>query len=230
MAFNKTSEKDVEAAIQFWLRPENYLSVPYQMAFPIYQAGRMPFRHMLSTIQKSTNVDENFEQVCQQVLEREYPSAVSLKNDHRSWYELLNECQYGDESPEMEAANQVHRDRKAQCESTLVLMDKVSGGDLRVEKRLSFKREMVVRNLRKGVKLDEHSRWKVFRQYSMKQKARWLELFDKSENGGSTMEDAAVKAFTILSNEILVEMEAKERIMKRKKIREEPIAKRVKVQ
>uniref|UniRef100_A0A8R1IA31 Uncharacterized protein n=1 Tax=Caenorhabditis japonica TaxID=281687 RepID=A0A8R1IA31_CAEJA len=132
----------------------------------------MPFRHMLSTIKKSTNVQEDFDMVCQQVLEREYPSAVRVKKEHQSWYEVLNECQYCDESPEMEAANQVHRAKKEQCENTLILMEKVSGGCSRVEKRMAFKREMMVRNLRKGVKLNDHPRWKLFGQYSAKQNAR----------------------------------------------------------
>uniref|UniRef100_A0A8R1DEG5 Uncharacterized protein n=1 Tax=Caenorhabditis japonica TaxID=281687 RepID=A0A8R1DEG5_CAEJA len=189
----------------------------------------MPFRHMLSTIQKSTNVAEDFEPVCQKVLEHEYPSAVSHKNEHRSWYEVLNECQYGDESPEMEAANQKHRARKEMCNNALVLMEKLSGGSSIIEKRMEFKRQIMVRNSQKGVKLSDHPRWKVFSQYSAKQKARWLELFDKSENRGSTMEDAAVTAFTTLSNEILGEMEAKERNIKRKKNREEPLTKRVKI-
>uniref|UniRef100_A0A8R1DLJ8 Uncharacterized protein n=2 Tax=Caenorhabditis japonica TaxID=281687 RepID=A0A8R1DLJ8_CAEJA len=189
----------------------------------------MPFRHMLSTVQKSTNVEDDFEHICQQVLEREYPVAANLKKEVQSWYEVLNKCQYTDESPEIEAANQEHRERKQMCQNALVLMDKVSGGSSRIEKRLSFKRDMMVRNVRNGVKLNDDPRWKVFGEYSAKQKARWLELFDKSENGGATMEDAAIQAFTILSNAILGEIEAKERNMKRKRNREETLTKRIKV-
>ncbi|EFP08850.1 hypothetical protein CRE_10717 [Caenorhabditis remanei] len=164
----KLSNSILEKIYEFWQQPENYKHVPVEIALELFNSNKIKMRELAWYLETGSNIPENFEDICKELVEKHFPQLIHEKEGmvYYNWYGFIQYCVYVQDDEDYNQQEEVHERKLKEYESQLTAMEMISAGTEMVQKIIENKRELMMTDPKKALKVVEPAQWIMYKRFN----------------------------------------------------------------
>ncbi|KAF1757103.1 hypothetical protein GCK72_013558 [Caenorhabditis remanei] len=164
----KLSNSVLEKIYEFWQQPENYKHVPVEIALELFNSNKIKMRELAWYLETGSNIPENFEDICKELVEKHFPQLIHEKEGmvYYNWYGFFQYCVYVQDDEDYNQQEEEHERKLKEYESQLTAMEMISAGTEMVQKIIENKRELMMTNPKKALKIVEPAQWIMYKRFN----------------------------------------------------------------
>ncbi|EFO92799.1 hypothetical protein CRE_07958 [Caenorhabditis remanei] len=164
----KLSNSILEKIHEFWQQPENYKHVPVEIALELFNSNKIKMRELAWYLETGSNIPENFEEICKELVEKHFPQLIHEKEGmvYYNWYGFFQYCVYAQDDEDYNQQEEVHERKLKEYESQLTAMEMISAGTEMVQKIIENKRELMMTDPKKALKIVEPAQWIMYKRFN----------------------------------------------------------------
>ncbi|KAF1757144.1 hypothetical protein GCK72_013599 [Caenorhabditis remanei] len=184
----KLSNSILEKIYDFWQQPENYKHVPVEIALELFNSNKIKMRELAWYLETGSNIPENFEDICKELVEKHFPQLIHEKEGmvYYNWYGFIQYCVYVQDDEDYNQQEEVHERKLKEYESQLTAMEMISAGTEMVQKIIENKRELMMTNPKKALKVVEPAQWIMYKRFNdidrSKYQKEYIRLLSSNED------------------------------------------------
>ncbi|EFP07900.1 hypothetical protein CRE_14136 [Caenorhabditis remanei] len=205
----KLSNLILEKIHEFWQQPENYKHVPVEIALELFNSNKIKMRELAWYLETSPNIPQNFEEICKGLVEKHFPQLIHEKEGmvYYNWYGFFQYCVYVQDDEDYNQQEEVHERKLKEYESQLTAMEMISAGTEMVQKIIENKREMMMTNPKKALKIVEPAQWIQYKRFNDIDRSKYQKEYIRRLSSNEEPRNAHFSAFEEVMKKLLKEQQ-----------------------